>query len=480
MAGRTASALILLVLAGCGGAPAPPEREDVPTVVQDDAELLHRSDAQMAATLDDLAGLGVDWVRVTAGWSVIAPPDRPPSDPADPRAYPPSAWDKLDRLAAMAAARDLELAIDIAFWAPAWAVPVAPAGAERLRRDIDAERYGDFAEAVARRYPQAVAFTVWNEPNHPVFLMPQWERRGGRWLAASPHRYREMLDAAVPRIRAAAPEALVLIGGTSSVGFARGRSDADRMAPLTFLRELACVDGAGRPLRRRECRGFTPLPGDGWSHHPYSDELWPTDRDPEPENARIGDLGRLTGALEALHAGGRTQEKLPVYISEFGFQTDPPDPTAPWSLEEQARGLAEAERIALSHPEVRSTSQFLVRDLPARPGDDLRSRWSDFQSGLRFADGRAKPAHAAFALPVIAERDGDGARVWGRVRPGTGERTVRVEVRTEAGWRELATTRSDGAGVVDARVRPGEGRALRLVASVDGRDVRSTAVELRP
>ena len=45
----------------------------IETIVQDDAELLHRSAARTGATLDDLRDLGVDWVRITAGWSVIAP-----------------------------------------------------------------------------------------------------------------------------------------------------------------------------------------------------------------------------------------------------------------------------------------------------------------------------------------------------------------------------------------------------------------------
>ena len=62
----------------------------LPTILQDDAELLHRSTEEVAATLDRLRELGVDWVRVTAGWSVIAPepdsPRRPDFDATDPDA----------------------------------------------------------------------------------------------------------------------------------------------------------------------------------------------------------------------------------------------------------------------------------------------------------------------------------------------------------------------------------------------------------
>ncbi len=53
-------------------------------------------------------------------------------------------------------------------------------------------------------------------------MLPQWELVDGAWRPSSPHRYRELVRAAVPRIKAAAPGALALIGATSSVGSAHG------------------------------------------------------------------------------------------------------------------------------------------------------------------------------------------------------------------------------------------------------------------
>ncbi len=58
-----ALAITALALAGCarGGAdPSPPAAPAVVSVVQDDAELLHRPPARIAATLDDLRDSGVD------------------------------------------------------------------------------------------------------------------------------------------------------------------------------------------------------------------------------------------------------------------------------------------------------------------------------------------------------------------------------------------------------------------------------------
>ena len=447
-------------IAGCGDE-AKPAPTRIATIVQDDAELLHRSPQRIAATLDDLRDLGVDWVRVTAGWSEIAPAarsaTRPDFDATDSTSYPPYVWSKLDRVYRMARARGLRVSIDIAFWAPRWGVVVPGRRADHERDRILPDDYADFAEAVAGRYPGAVAFTIWNEPNHNAFLLPQWERTGDVWQPASPHRYRAMVQAAVPRIEAAAPDALVLIGATSSVGSATGSTPNERMAPLTFLREMACVDADLQPLKRPECRHFKALPGDGWSHHPYSLDLPPWEPDPRPDNVRMADLDRLTSLLHRLHDAGRTRADLPLYLTESGWQTAPPDPTRDVSLAEQARWLPEAEEIARRRPMVRSVSQFLVRDLPERPGPSARLRWRDYQSGLRFEDGRPKPAHASFALGLVARRSTPGrVAFWAIVRPGSGRRPARISVRDGGRWRTIARamTRDDGTFELELAVDP--------------------------
>ncbi|MDP9385861.1 MAG: hypothetical protein M3P50_11635, partial [Actinomycetota bacterium] len=124
------------------------------TIMQDDALLLHRSPAEVGATLDTMAGLGVDRIRATAVWSEIAPAAdaraRPAFDARDPAAYPARAWDRLDTLVRLATARGLAMDLDVGFWAPLWATRQArPA---RAVREIDAGEFGLFAHAVATRY----------------------------------------------------------------------------------------------------------------------------------------------------------------------------------------------------------------------------------------------------------------------------------------------------------------------------------------
>ena len=488
------AAAVLAVAAGLvlrGGEdeapPAPALPVTRPTVVQDDALLLHRSEAETRATVEELAAIGVDWVRITAAWSVTAPdpasPTRPDFDAEDPAAYSPGAWASLDRAVRLVDAAGMRVLVDIAFWAPRWAVARPSTPPDRQRDGIDPGQYAAFAAAVARRYsgreglPAAVAFSVWNEPNYPIFLLPQWRRveRGGEpqqdgWAADSPRQYRAMLRAAAPRIRAAAPGALVLIGNTAALGAADPGRSTDGVPPLEFLRDLACVDRALRPLTTPECRDFEPLPGDGWAHHPYSLNLPPWRRDPQPDNVRLGDLRRMTDLLDRLSRRGRTERRLGLWVTEYGYQTDPPDPTQRVTPELQARWLPEAERQALADERVRSFSQFLLRDLPERPGPTARARWGDFQSGLRFPDGRPKPARRAFAYSLALRRVGPRAlSVWAHVRAGRGPRDVRLAVasppESDGRWRALATfgvRRTDAEGYLETTISADPQATYRL------------------
>src|SRR3954451_20908667 len=69
--GLLGCSLVALLLAGSGLGAHPVE-----TTVQDDALLLHRSDAQVRQSLHQIAELGADYVRITAGWSTLAPQRR--------------------------------------------------------------------------------------------------------------------------------------------------------------------------------------------------------------------------------------------------------------------------------------------------------------------------------------------------------------------------------------------------------------------
>jgi hypothetical protein len=425
------------------------------TVIQDDAVFLHSSDDEIRTAVAHVRGLGIERVRITAGWSVIAPSPQargvPDSDLSDPAAYPPENWRNLDRAVRLVSQGGLAPMIDIAFWAPRWATHDDASAETRLRTEVDPQQYAHFAHAVAERYGDDVdIFTIWNEPNHPGFLVPQWVREAGRFVPRSPHIYRAMVQAAYPAVKAAAPDSRVLIGATSSMGSDEpGRGG---VPPLRFLRELACVDDHLLPIAGGRCADFSPIPGDGWSHHPYSLRTTPDRAPRDPDVAPVARTPRLASLLRRLVAMGRiAAPAADIYMTEYGYETNPPDPRARFSLADQPRLLAWAESIATRTPQVVMWPQFLLRDRPGGPAGPRLRPFGDWQTGLMDAAGNPKPAFESFRTPVFARCVHDGRRrmveVWGRVRGDALRTSATVEARPSGtrgddGWsRRLSSDR---------------------------------------
>lgn len=493
-------ALAVAVLGG-GGASG-----NLETVLQDDALMLHRPEAQVRTTTEQIAGLGADRLRITAGWATVSPAPHArqvpgaPFDPADPATYDQERWRALDT--AVVAARDagLKVQLDIAFFAPRWAVARGSANRDRERILPDPELFGDFAAAVTRRYsgvfadparpgrhlPAVRQFTTWNEPNHPTFLAPQWVDEGDGPRPYSPHHYRAMHNEAYQAIKRVNPFNRVLIGNTAS----RGSTEDGRggVPPLRFVREMACVDERLEPLDVPECENFEPLRADGFAHHPYSRTTTPGTSSPQRDMAPIADTDRLVTLLEDLHREGRTERRWDVWFTEYGYETRPPDPFQLYTPQQQARFIGWSTWLAWQQPGVRSHAQFLLRDIDAaesgrKPG--TRGYWRDFQMGLFTHDGQAKPAAEAFKLPFfVTEREVDGQRVtvlFGGVRPGRGPHVVGVEaIDPQTGrWTPVGTLGprcdSNGPAFLTGRdgffertAPAGQARTYRLARLLDG------------
>ena len=180
------------------------------------------------------------------------------------------------------------------------------------------------------------------------------------------------------------------------------------MKPLAFLRSF--FQGA-------------PLSGlDGFAYHPYTRPQGPLVQEPSPDDATIHSFGRVLHALDSARARGRIKgPKLPIWNTEFGFQTNPPDPgfgakisRVPvfWSLSELW--------FSYSNRRVASISQYTMTDQAGDP-----SLW---QSGLRFANGTPKSnIYANYRLPILVRQLGPGAvEVRGAARPGGAGTTVQI------------------------------------------------------
>jgi hypothetical protein len=447
--------------------------------MQDDALMLHGSPETVRQAAEQMAALGVDRVRLNAGWKVLAPGpedvNRPQFDARDPASYPQSGWVALDQAVKETVRAGMQPLVEPAFFAPRWAVQRESAGDLWHRWRPSAREFGRFTEAVARRYngnftdpadparklPAVRLWGTWNEPNHRAFILPQWApgprhrgRRDRPWRPASPHIYRRMHNTAYNALKRVNRDNTVLIGGLSFDGGV-GRGIYENVPPLRFVRELACVNRRMRRLRRRECRGFRPLRADGFSHHAWSVQAPPDARDPQRENVRLGDLDRLTRLLARLHRRGRTDRSWPIYITEYGYETNPPDTHRGVRPEQQAEWLSQATYLAWRRPQVQMFAQFLLKDLPPDydfPPENAPAYWADFQSGLVGYDGTPKPALAAFKLPFWLERatsasGQDGVLAFGQVRPADGVEMVTIEVRGAGeSWSAVSTQPATPAG----------------------------------
>ena len=430
------------------------------TTLQDDAVFLHRTEAQVRHAARAIADLGADRLRVTAGWNALAPgrssltkPDD--FDAADSRTYPREPFEALDRAIVSARSAGLEVQVDLAFWAPRWAVRRPARSPLRHRFKPDPQEFARFVRAVADRYsgsftdpqhgivkalPAVRLWTTWNEPNYPYFLEPQWKKTPNGYRPYSPHLYRPMHELAYNELKAVSPANDVLIGGLAANGSPRGGRGG--VQPLEFLRTLACVNKTLAPLKVPECKGVGMLHADGFAMHPYSVGGSPGFHAARGDDIYLADLDRLGLLLSQLYNQGRTDRKWPIYVTEYGYETRPPDPEAQYTPLQQARHLGWATYLAHANPDVKMFAQFLLRDIEA-PADNPGR---DYQTGILYSDGRPKPAAMAFKLPLFASSatapDGTRALVlFGGVRPGATNRVVRVERRAigSRDWLPVAT-----------------------------------------
>jgi hypothetical protein len=453
---------------------------DQESLFMDDNRLMYRGAQVTQETFSELRALGVDRVRLSVHWRVLAPEDRPPTQPGDPASYPASNFDPLDFTIEQAAAHGIAVLLNVTGGAPDWATgKKAP---KSLRPGIykpDVRGFGAFTEMLGRRYsgewldesdgqplPRVSAWSIWNEPNWGNLLQPQWEatrttvrtRKGKRsiitgWTPRAPHVYRALYRAATAGLqRSGHGEDTILLGETAPLG-SRYRGADQHLRPMTFLRELFCLDRKLRPLKghaadRRGCdfEKAGPLRATGYAHHPYSIESPPATSFLDADTAVLADRGRLYGVLDRAAEVGRATAGLRLWITEYGYQTNPPDPGRGVTLAEQARWLSESELITWGDPRVAAHAQFLLRDDDPNakyPASDRRY-WGTYQSGLQYADGTHKPAYDAYRLPFFAPARvsfGEPLRMWGMVRaaPNATQQPVELQWRPDASteWQTL-------------------------------------------
>src|SRR2546423_868942 len=75
----------------------------------------------------------------------------------------------------------------------------------------------------------------------------------------------------------------------------------------------------------------------GGAHPPSSRFVTPGTSAPAANDAPIADVGRLDSLLAILHARGRFAAPLPVYDTEYGYESKEDDPYSPFTRLQQAQ-----------------------------------------------------------------------------------------------------------------------------------------------
>jgi hypothetical protein len=307
-----------------------------------------------------LADLNADIVRMNLYWNRVAKSrPRNPSDPND-RAYD---WRAYDRALERADRHGIEVMLSI-IGTPRWANGgKASQYAPRRMRDLQA-----FATAAARRYRQVRLWMAWNEPNAPNFLKPQSVRRGGTWRFVSPERYALICNAVVTGVNRARKQNKVACGALNPRGKLEANGRRDSVSPLLFLTRMKRAGARPEVI----------------AYHPYSPSprISPTERIRSKTTVTLGVIDRLIAAVNRTYGRG-----MRIWITEYGYQTNPPDRHFGVSWKRQAQWMRVAFNRMRKNKRIDVALWFQLKD---------DSRLAGWQAGVISTDDVRKPSYAAF------------------------------------------------------------------------------------
>ena len=300
--------------------------------------------------------LGVDTFQIQLVWRDVAL-SRPqnPTDPRDP-AY---RWPAELRDAIRGARRQgIRVAVMVK-GTPGWAN-----GDKPINTPPDSDQdLADFFTAAVRHYPSVRRWMVWGEPS-----------RLENWNPIPPHdpavprRYATLLDASYAAIKKADPRAIVIGGMTFTAG---------EVFPAEWTRYMRLPNG--RPPRM-----------DWWGHNPFSRRKPDLALSPYiPDLRDMSDIDTLQAEIATAYKGARMRVPR-LWISEFNISSDRDNRSFDFhvSRAEQASWLTAAFRAA-KRVGVAGMGWYGLYDEPSTVKGAVTY-------GLLQADGKAKPAFAAY------------------------------------------------------------------------------------
>jgi hypothetical protein len=394
--------------------------------------------------------LGVKALRVELYWYEVAPSASSATKPSFAATNPASYnWGQYVSLLEEAKRLHWPVLLTVTSPVPRWAT--SNGKAPYITRP-DQQDFREFMTAVAGEFGSEVSiYSIWNEPNHPAFLLPQFNANGS---PASGRIYRGLYQAGYEGLQAAGiAHPRVLFGETAPTGYdsvkfllreQKSKALLHDVAPLAFLREALCLNS-----KYRKSSSCSELQMSGYAHHAYTEPSGPHFVPKERDDVTIGALARLSSALNLAAAAHAIPSGVPIYLTEFGVQSFP-NKQLGVSAAKQSEYDAISEHIAYNNPRVAAFSQYLLTDDPVggAPGASVHGGVVGFQTGLEYVNGTAKPLYFGWPIPLTVTKTRHGVSLWGLVRPATGATTVTVLVRPKGSkrYRTLRTVQTNSLG----------------------------------
>lgn len=361
-----------------------------------------------------LKSLGVRIVRFTLAWNEIAPsPPAVPTDPTD-QAYE---WSQPDAIVNGLRAAGIDVMLQL-LDTPSW----ANLGRGPNYAPTSAASFGAFATAAARHYPWVKKWLIWDEPNQARWLRP---------TSAAIYTIR-LLNPAYAAIHSVIRGAQVGGGGSAPRGSTGG------VSPVAWLKGMHAAHA------RLDAYAYNPYP------------LNPKIESPLHGGCKIcatipmSSISRLSSLVAADFGRAR------VWLTEYGYQTNPPDRILGVSQSLQARYIGESAYQAWHSPRVDLLIQYLYRDEP---------NLARFQSGLVTINNTKKASYAAFELPLAEiARSGSQVTLWGELRAPAATSTVHVQKLIGTHWAGVAVKRATKAGYWTLKARLAPYSVVRVVS----------------
>lgn len=431
-------------LAGCGGVAAQPSAvkgtvAGVPATsalagIQDD-RVYQVPEKDAESRVQTMARMGATIIRVDTRWDLIAT-KRPknPKDQNDP-AYDWAAYDTIVDAAAKRGVRVLMTVWGTPDWAADTKVPKTPRFADYTRQPLKAGDYGNFAYALASRYaPRGVRdWEIWNEPNIPLFLRPQYRKQGRTWVNVSTGTYSALAKSFYANVKQVDEGSRIAGVVTAPAGdqcpSACPKSPNARTSPSNFLK------GINQPGRRP--------PMNVVSHHPYPITTPRNTNFPGSSYIDLYNINRFQQEVDRTYLRGKK-----LWLTEFGFSTVKVSEYSMFVSEaEQAQYLQDAYRRVRPNTRIKMFVWYFLQD---------NANWG---SGLLRQDGKAKPAAEVFSLPMsplsaAPVARGASATLVGQVRTVRQPTEVSVQSRSGDSWATVAVVTTARDGSFALKVKP--------------------------